>query len=80
MADLRRVLSIGYEFDDERVQNTEFHEPDSSLGHDLIYWDPSDLAEGYSPETSGTSILLNGEPARSFAKDRERRTAEFTSI
>jgi hypothetical protein len=77
MADLKRVFSIGYEFDDERVQNTEFHEPDSSLGHDLIYWDPSNLAEGYDSEASGTSIFLSGESARTFAKDRERRTAEL---
>jgi hypothetical protein len=77
MADLKRVFSIGYEFDDDRVQNTEFHEPDSSLGHDLIYWAPSSLADGYTAEASGTSVLLNGESARSFSKDRERRTAEF---
>lgn len=77
MANLKRVFSIGYEFDDERVQNAEFHEPDSSLGHDLIYWDPSSLPDGYDAEESGTACLMERAAARAFAKDRERRAAEF---
>jgi len=77
MADLKRVFSIGYEFSDERVQNARFHEPDSSLGHELIYWDPSSLPDGYEADESGTEWLIDDEAALAFAKDRERRAAEF---
>lgn len=77
MASLKRVFSIGYEFNDGRVQNAEFHEPDSSLGHDLIYWDPSSLPDGYNTGESGAACFIEGASARAFAKDRERRAAEF---
>jgi hypothetical protein len=77
MADLKRVLSIGYEFRDARVQNTKFHEPDSSLGHDLIYWDPTGLPNGYGAAGGNGEFVIKGSVARRFERDLERRSAEF---
>src|SRR6476646_2296622 len=76
MADLKRIFSVGYHFEDGRTENAEFHEPDSSLGHDLIYWDPSGLPNDY--QATGTiTRVLKGLPARQFERDRKRRSAEF---
>lgn len=77
MSTLKRALSIGYEFQDKRVQNTEYHEPDSSLGHDLIFWDPTDLPSGYGASGRDGEYFLKGGPARRFESDIERRGAEF---
>jgi hypothetical protein len=79
MAALKRVLSIGYDFEDGRVQNTRFHQPDSALGHDLIYWDPSGLARGYgvSERQLDSSPLIEGSAVARLENDIERRSAEF---
>lgn len=75
--ELKRALSIGYEFQDERVQSTEYHEPDSALGHDLIYWDPTGLPSGYGASGQRGEFVLKGNAARRFDSDLERRGAEF---
>jgi hypothetical protein len=77
MSEFKRALSIGYEFQDKRVQNTEYHEPDSALGHDLIYWDPTGLPNGYGASGQRGEFALKGNPARRFDSDLERRGAEF---